>query len=99
MDGRPCERFAAEGGKVTVVDLNADHGNETVANITKAGGEAIFAKANVGDSTEVRAAIDATVTRWGRLDVIINDAAMMTFSPLLDLPENDWDKVMECQPA
>ena len=89
-----CERFAAEGGKVTVVDLNADHGNETVANIAKAGGEAIFAKANVGNSAEVRAAIDATVAKWGRLDVIVNDAAMMTFSPLLDLPEDDWDKVM-----
>ena len=89
-----CERFAAEGGKVTVVDLNEDHGNETVANITKAGGEAIFAKANVGNSAEVRAAIDATVAKWGRLDVIVNDAAMMTFSPLLDLPEDDWDKVM-----
>ena len=33
-----CERFAAEGGKVAVVDLNEDHGNETVANITRAGG-------------------------------------------------------------
>ena len=89
-----CQRFAAEGGKVAVVDLNADHGHETVDLITQAGGEAIFAQANVGTSAEVRAAIDATLARWGRLDVIVNDAAMMTFSPLLDLPEDDWDRVM-----
>ena len=62
--------------------------------IAKAGGEAIFAKANVGESAEVRAAIDATVAKWGRIDVIVNDAAMMTFSPLIDLPEGDWDRVM-----
>ncbi len=89
-----CQRFAAEGGKVTVADLNEAHGNETVDLIMKAGGEAIFAKTNVGESAEVRAAIDATVAKWGRIDVIVNDAAMMTFSPLLDLPEDDWDKVM-----
>ena len=34
------------------------------------------------------------MAKWGRLDVIVNDAAMMTFSPLLDLSEDDWDKVM-----
>ncbi len=89
-----CERFAAEGGKVVVVDLSDVHGGETVAAITAAGGEAFFAKANVGESAEVRAAIDQTVARWGRIDVIVNDAAMMTFSPLLELPEPDWDRVM-----
>ncbi len=83
-----CERFAAEGGKVVVVDLSDVHGGETVAAITAAGGEAFFAKANVGESAEVRAAIDQTVARWGRIDVIVNDAAMMTFSPLLELPED-----------
>ena len=76
------------------MDLDETHGSETVDLITKAGGEAIFARANVGESAEVRAAIDATVAKWGRIDVIVNDAAMMTFSPLVDLPEGDWDRVM-----
>lgn len=89
-----CQRFAAEGGKVTVVDLNAEHGNETVKMISGAGGEAIFAKANVGDSAEVQAAINATVDKWSKIDVIVNDAAMMTFTPLVDLPEADWEKVI-----
>src|SRR4051812_40118820 len=89
-----CERFAAEGGKVTVVDLNAAHGEETVRIIEAAGGEALFAKADVGNSAEVRASIDATVKKWGRLDVIVNDAAMMTFSPVVDLSEEDWDRVL-----
>ncbi|HZB94838.1 MAG TPA: SDR family NAD(P)-dependent oxidoreductase [Herpetosiphonaceae bacterium] len=90
-----CERFAAEGGKVCVVDLNADHGNETVQKITKAGGEAIFAKANVGNSAEVQAAIKATVDKWGKIDVVVNDAAMMTFKPIVELSEDDWNKVLD----
>ncbi|MDQ6765239.1 MAG: SDR family oxidoreductase [Verrucomicrobiota bacterium] len=89
-----CERFAAEGGKVAVVDLNPKHGNETVQAIRQAGGEAIFAAANVSDSAQVRAAIDAAVAKWGRIDVLVNDAAMMTFAPLVALPEEDWEKVM-----
>jgi glucose 1-dehydrogenase len=89
-----CERFATEGGKVTVVDLNPEHGNGTVADITKAGGEAIFAAADVSSSEQVRAAIDATVKKWEKIDVLVNDAAMMTFSRLVDLPEADWEKVM-----
>lgn len=88
------ERFASEGGKVAIVDLNPAHGNETVQAITQAGGEAIFCAADVSSSEQVRAAIDATVAKWGKIDVIVNDAAMMTFSPLLDLPEADWEKVM-----
>jgi len=89
-----AQRFAAEGGKVVIVDLNEDHGNAAVQEIEKAGGEAIFAKANVGNSAEVQGAIQAGVSKWGRLDVVVNDAAMMTFKPIVDLPEDDWDKVL-----
>jgi NAD(P)-dependent dehydrogenase (short-subunit alcohol dehydrogenase family) len=90
-----CERFAAEGGKVVVVDVDADHGNNTVAAITQAGGQAIFAKANVGNSAEVQAAIKAAVDQWDRIDVVVNDAATMTFTPIVDLSEEDWHKVIE----
>jgi glucose 1-dehydrogenase len=89
-----CERFAREGGAVAVVDLNEQGGRETVEHIVKEHGEALFAKADVSNATHVKAAIDATVSRWRHVDVIVNDAAFMTFSPILDLPEGDWDKVM-----
>jgi glucose 1-dehydrogenase len=89
-----CIRFAAEGGNVVVVDLNEPHGQQTVAEISKAGGQAIFAKCNVGDSAEVRAAIKAAVDKWGKIDVVVNDAAMMTFKPIADLPDEDWDRVL-----
>ncbi len=74
--------------------MNPTHGNETVNAIIQASGEAIFCAADVSSSEQVRAAIDSTVAKWGRIDVLANDAAMMTFSPLVDLPEEDWEKVM-----
>ncbi|MBZ5582553.1 MAG: SDR family oxidoreductase [Acidobacteriia bacterium] len=94
--GRACaRRFAAECGSVVVVDWNEQGGNQTVQEIAKSGGQAIFAKANVADSREVRAAIDAGVKKWGGLDVVVNDAATMTFQPVVDLPEEEWDKVLD----
>src|SRR5581483_2832027 len=90
-----AQRFAAEGGRVVIVDLNEAHGHDAVQQIEKSGGEAIFAKANVADSAEVQAAIQAGLTKWGRLDVVVNDAAMMTFQPVVDLAEDDWDKVLQ----
>jgi len=93
--GKACAlQFAREGGKVTVVDLNEQHGNQTVQEITSAKGEAIFAKCNVGDSAEIQAAIKSTVDKWKKIDVVVNDAAMMTFKPVVDLPDDDWDKVL-----
>jgi glucose 1-dehydrogenase len=89
-----AQRFAAEGGKVVIVDINEQHGNQAVQDIEKTGGDAIFAKANVGVSAEVQAAVQAGISKWGRLDVVVNDAAMMTFTPVVDLPEDDWDKVL-----
>lgn len=87
-------RFAQEGGKVTVVDLNQQHGNETVEQIANAKGEAIFAKCNVGDPGAVQGAIKATLDKWKKIDIVVNDAAMMTFKPVLELPDDDWDKVL-----
>jgi glucose 1-dehydrogenase len=87
-------RFAAEGGRVVIVDLNPEHGNAATAEIQQQGGEAIFVQTDIGDGAQVQAAIDAAVSKWGKLDVIVNDAAMMTFTPIVDLPDDDWDKVM-----
>ncbi len=89
-----CERFAREGGKVAVVDLKEDHGNQTVQAIQAAGGQAIFAKADVGNPNDIKTSINAAVDKWGRIDVVVNDAAMMTFKPIVDLPDEDWDKVL-----
>jgi NAD(P)-dependent dehydrogenase (short-subunit alcohol dehydrogenase family) len=88
-----CLRLAREGGRVAVLDIN-DDGNETVQEITKAGGEAVFVKTDVSNSSQVQAAVKAAVDKWGAVHVVVNDAAMMTFKPVVELPDEDWDKVL-----
>ena len=73
-----CQRFASEGGNVVVADLNAEHGNETVKMITSKGATAIFQNCDVGKSADVQATVDAAVKKWGKIDVVVNNAAMMT---------------------
>jgi glucose 1-dehydrogenase len=86
-------QLAREGGKVLVVDVNEEHGRQTVQEIASAHGEALFAKCNVGDPAEVRAAVQAAVRQWQKVHVVVNDAAMMTFKPIVDLSEDEWDDV------
>jgi len=88
-----CLRFAREGGKVVVVDHH-DDGKQTVEDIVKAGGEAAFAMADVSQPEDVKASLQTAVDKWQKIDVIVNDAAMMTFKPILELDEKDWDTVM-----
>lgn len=92
-----CERLAREGGRVVVVDLDPQHGHDTVKTIEDPrgiGGQAIFAQADVEDEAQVEAAVRAALDKWGRIDVVVNDAAMMTFKAVVDLSVQEWDHVL-----
>jgi len=89
------QRFANEGGRVVVVDLNPQHGNDTVGAINAGGGgQAMFAQADVSREDQVRSAVDAAVKRWGAIHVLVNNAAMMTFKQVVDLSADEWDRVL-----
>lgn len=89
-----CLQMAAEGGKVVVADLKLEAAQATVDDITKAGGTAIVVAVDVGDSTQVQAVIAKTVATYAKIDVIVNDAAMMTFTPIVDIAEADFFHVI-----
>ena len=86
-----AKRFALEGAHVIIADYNDEHGNAAVKEI---GERAIFIKCNVGKSEDVRNVIDEAVKRWKKIDVVVNDAAIMTFDPIVDLKEDDWFRVL-----
>ena len=89
-----CLQLAREGGKVLVADINSDGGRATVQEITASGGAAVFAQTDVSVSEQVQAAVKMAVDTWGKIDVVVNDAAMMTFTPIIDLPDAQFDKVI-----
>ena len=87
-------QFATEGGLVAVIDRTEKSGNETVNLITQKNGTSIFIKCDVGNEEEIKTAVDKTVEKWGKIDVLVNNAAMMTFKKLVDLSSDEWDQVM-----
>ncbi|HWJ92402.1 MAG TPA: SDR family oxidoreductase [Flavisolibacter sp.] len=87
-------RFASEGGQVVVIDRSEAGGNETVDMIKKDNGQAIFIRCDVGNEHEIKACVLQVVETWGKIDVVVNNAAMMTFKKIVDLTSVEWDKVM-----
>ena len=68
--------FAREGAQVCVADMLEKEGNDIVAEITRGNGAAMFKKLDVTSETEWKAAIEATVAAWGKLDILVNDAGI-----------------------
>ena len=88
-----AKRLAAEGAQVIVNDINVAMGETVVAAIVKAGGTASFFKADVTNSAQVKALVAAAVERYGKLDVMVNNAGWTHRNqPALDVSEDDFDK-------
>lgn len=88
-----AERMGAEGGKVLIVGRDNERGQEVVDYIKKQGGDAAFADIDVAEPKAIEATVKQAVDTWGKIDVLVNDAAMMTFTPVVDLTLEDWEQV------
>lgn len=94
--GRAISRqLAADGAVVSVVDLRREGADETVALIEADGGRAIALTADVRSRGEVQAAVDATVAQLGRLDLLVNNAGLVTMTALDELTDEEWDLVVD----
>jgi glucose 1-dehydrogenase len=89
-----ASRFASEGGLVVIIDRNAETGERAVDEIQKAKGTAFFCKADIANEQDIKNAVDFALRQWSRVDVLVNNAAMMTFKKIIDLTSEEWDKVM-----
>jgi len=89
-------RFAKEGAKVAVADIDAVIGEETVSLIKREGGEAIFIKTDVTDSEQLKALIDTTTSTFGALHILFNNAGVGNSEVRsIDLAEEEWDRVID----
>jgi NAD(P)-dependent dehydrogenase (short-subunit alcohol dehydrogenase family) len=86
-------RLGREGAKVVCLGREVKEGREVVAEIKAGGSEAFFLKTDVGRDADLVRAVDRTLDRYARIDVLINDAAMMTYTPLLETTPAQWDRV------
>lgn len=87
--------FSAEGAIVIVSDVNSDGGNETVDLIEKAGGTAIFIKADVSKSADVKALISQSLNTYGKIDCAVNNAGIEgEISPFIEQTEDNFDAII-----
>jgi glucose 1-dehydrogenase len=92
-----AKRFADEGAVVVVADLQEhprEGGRPTHEEIAAVGGSVTFERADVSRWDEVDSLVSRTVERFGRLDVMVNNAAITLGKPLLATSEDDWDRVL-----
>jgi NAD(P)-dependent dehydrogenase (short-subunit alcohol dehydrogenase family) len=86
--------FARQGAKVQVVDTDESGGQATVATICAQGNEAIFAKADVSSEAEVKGVIETVIARWGRIDILFNNAGVLLVKSIEDMTSEEWDRVI-----
>ena len=86
--------FAQEGACITVVDINERGGQETVSAIQAGGGEAFFARVDVIREAEIAHMVEETGQRWGRIDILFNNAGVLLVKSIEQMTEEEWDRVM-----
>lgn len=94
--GLACaKRFGAEGTRVVLADLKADKAEAAAREVRNAGApDAWGAACDVSKADQVEAAVRGALDRWGRLDVVVNNAGLMVFKPLEEHTEDDWRKIL-----
>lgn len=86
--------FAREGGKVALADLNEEGLQETAARVEAAGSEAFVVPTDVGDADAAQRMVDKTVARFGKLDVLFNNAGITSRAVIHETEVEEWRRVI-----
>jgi 3-hydroxybutyrate dehydrogenase len=89
-----AKRFANEGAKVVIADLQSSSAEAAAAEINRAGGTATGVAMDVSDEAAVDAGITATIERFGRLDILVSNAGIQIVKPIDEFPFSDWKKML-----
>ena len=86
--------FASEGAEIVIADVNAKTGQEAATEIEKTGGRGCFESADITRAGDCRRVVDRTLREFGKIDILFNNAGIIRRATILDLSEEDWDRVM-----
>ena len=90
-----AEKFAAEGCKVAIADIDADEGRKVAAGIKDRGGEGLALTCDVTDINNVRETVEKVIETYGKIDILVNNAgAIAQHKNIEDITEEEWDRVM-----
>ena len=87
--------FAREGARVVAAGRTVDAGESLIEEIQSEGGEATFVRTDVSSTADVQRMVATAVDKYGKLDVLFNNAGIVTWGKLADEPEEDWDRCID----
>lgn len=88
------ERYVKENAKVAIFDIDKDMLEATEAEMKSMGGDVITFTVDVLSKEQIFNAVNAVAYKWGHIDILVNDAGICPWADFLEIPEEDWDKVM-----
>lgn len=86
--------LAKEGARVVVSDISLEDCQMVVDEISRQGGEALAIKCDVSLKTEVLEMVNQTISKFGKVDILVNNAMYSTIKPFVRLTEEEWDKAI-----
>ena len=90
-----AELFVKEGARVVVADILEPEGNAVVAQIREGGGDASFIKLDVTSEDDWQDAVEFALNTYGRLDILINNAAIYKRTPIVQTELDEWNQIMD----
>lgn len=87
-------QFAEFGARIIVADIETDAASRTATEICDLGGTAVSATADVGSTKDISDLIEGAIEKFGRLDVLHNNASWFTRKEAIEMPEEEWDKTI-----
>lgn len=90
-----AQLFAQEGAAVTILDINPDPGEQVAVKIRNSGGQAFFYSCDVTKEDACQKAVEAIFTRFGKIDILFNNAGVIRRASVVDTTESEWDLVMD----
>uniref|UniRef100_E6VL83 2-hydroxycyclohexanecarboxyl-CoA dehydrogenase n=1 Tax=Rhodopseudomonas palustris (strain DX-1) TaxID=652103 RepID=E6VL83_RHOPX len=94
IGGATCRRFAQDGAKVAVLDLNLDAAEKIAGEIRSAGGAAEAIRCDIADRKSVDAAIATTTDKLGPVDILVNNAGWDIFKPFTKSEPGEWERLI-----
>jgi NAD(P)-dependent dehydrogenase (short-subunit alcohol dehydrogenase family) len=89
-----AEGFAEVGAHVVIAEVNRERGEAVAEACREQYGQGIFAKTDVSRSEDCRTLIQETISRYGHVDTLVNNAGVNFVKPTLEMDESDWDRVI-----
>lgn len=90
-----AQLLAEEGAAVVIADINTEQGKQAEQKINAAGGVAIFVQCDVAHAADCQRTVQTAVEKFGRLDIVYNNAGIIRRANVIETTEDEWDRVMD----